>query len=343
MRQPVDRPLIGALWEPDIPPLPAMLEQVGLDQEITPDQIEPAMFFPFIETWYQEDSRLVSDSIQPFTPAFGIPWMEAIAGCKVVAHPGSLWATPTLEDYRSRAPFHFDPENPWLRKLVEFTRALVRFSAGRFPVALPQMRGPLDILAALRTPEQMCLDFADEPEQVSRALHELTGLWIATAEAVLNEIEPYHGGFCTRMKMWAPGKAVTPQNDVSTLLSPGMYREFVFPCDAEIFRRFPYHSFHMHSTEFRHVDALLCSAELTAIQLTLEHTLGGPPLEKMLAVAEKILTRKPLILVPLDLESADICLERLPSAGLAVMVGVNSSSIPADIAAWLQGKIPRRG
>lgn len=342
LRRPVQRPLIGLLWEPDIPPLPSLLEEIGIGNEVVFEQINPELFFPYIERWYQADSQLVEDSIQPFTPAFGVPWMEAIVGCKVSAHPGSLWAEPVLQSYRDRKRYALDQDNPWLRKLVEFTRAMVRFSAGRFPVALPQMRGPLDILAALRTPEQMCMDFVDEPEEVHRIVEELADIWIATAKRVLAEIEPFQGGYCTRMKMWAPGMAVTPQNDVSTLISPKMYQEIVFPSDQRIFRSFTYHSFHMHSTEFCHVDTLLAAPELTAIQLTLEHTLGGPPLEKMLRVAEKILLNKPLILVPLDLVTADICLQTLPASGLAVMVGVNSPAIPAEIDTWLRANIVDR-
>ena len=341
LREPVSHALTGLLWEPDIPPLPAMLDSVGTGSEVKPEHIHPEMFLPYVEGWYQLDRGLVTGSIQPFTPAFGMPWMEAIAGCPVMAHPGSLWAETALESYQSREPFKFDSDNPWLRKLVEFTREMVRFSAGRFPVALPQMRGPLDILAALRTPAQMCIDIVEDPGAVCDVLAELTDLWIATAQVLLAEIEPFHGGYSSRMKMWAPGKTVTPQNDVSTLISPRMYRERVFPFDAKIFKSFPYHSFHMHSTEHHHVETLLSSPELTAIQLTLEHTLGGPPLGKILGVAEKILAKKPLILVPLDLESANICLERLPAAGLAVMVGINSPDIPAEISAWLEANASR--
>ena len=154
-RETLDRPLTGLLWEPDIPPLPAFLEQVGVGNSISPDQIQPEIFLPYVDSWYRHETVLVSDVIQPFTPAFGMPWVEAIAGCPVVAHPGSLWAASYLDDYDKRAPIHFDLKNPWLRKLIEFTQAMVEFADDRFPVALPQMRGPLDTLAAMRTPNQM--------------------------------------------------------------------------------------------------------------------------------------------------------------------------------------------
>lgn len=335
-RDPVDRPMIGLLWEPDIPPLPEMLEQVGIGEAVTPDDIHPEMYLPHIERWYQRESQLAGDVIQPYTPAFGIPWVEAIAGCPVAAHPGSLWAEPSLDSYQNRPPFHLDPDDAWLRKLVEFTQVLVEFSAGRFPVALPQMRGPLDTLAALRTPNQMSLDLIDVPDAIHKIMGELTDLWIGIAEAVLEVVPPFWGGYSTRMKMWAPGKAITPQNDISTLISPKMYEEFVLPWDRKIFERFPYQSFHMHSTEHQHIDALLSLERLTAIQLTLEQAVGGPSLNIMLPAAERILAKKPLLLVPLDIETADLCLDTLPAQGLCVMIGINDDDIPPLYEPWLE-------
>lgn len=335
-REPMDRPLIGLLWEPDIPPLPEFLQHAGTGKTISPDQIEPQMFLPHIERWYRQDADLQSDVIQPFTPAFGVPWVEAIAGCPVVVHPGSLWAAPCLDSYARRPPIRFDRENPWLCKLVEFTHALVELADGRFPVALPQMRGPLDTLAAMRTPVQMSLDLIETPDQVVQILDELTDLWIGIAEAVLDVIPPFHGGYCTRMKLWAPGKAVTPQNDTSSLISRGMYEEFVLPFDQRIVGRFPYHSFHVHSTEHHQVDALLKLEELTAIQLTLEHTVGGPPLTVTLPVARRILAQKPLLLAAMDLETADLCLDELPTAGLCLMVALNQPNMPSDHMRWLE-------
>jgi hypothetical protein len=60
------------------------------------------------------------------------------------------------------------PANPWLAKLLEFTEGLAALSAGRFPVALALMRGPLDLLSALRGPERMVFDLFDEPQAVDR-------------------------------------------------------------------------------------------------------------------------------------------------------------------------------
>jgi hypothetical protein len=328
--------LVGLLWEPDIPPLPEFVARVGEGAQVSVEQIQPETCLPWIERWHARAAELPGEVIQRFTPAFGMPWMEAIAGCPVVAHQGSLWAGPCLADYKTRPEIHFSPNNPWLGKLLECTRAMVDFAGGRFPVAVPQMRGPLDILAAMRTPARMCLDLLELPDEVVRILAELTDLWIAVAEAVLAEIPAFGGGYVTRMNMWAPGKALTAQNDVSTLVSARTYRQFVEPCDRKIVGRFPYTDFHMHASEHHQIDNVLALEKLTAIELTLEHTLGGLPLETMLPAARRILDRKPLLLACLDCDSAERCLRELPSAGLCVMVAINDHEVPRSLETWLR-------
>lgn len=329
------RPLTGLLWEPDIPPLPALLEKVGLGNPLRPADVEPELFLPFVEQCFQLDQSFPGDVIQPFSPAFGIPWMEAIAGCTPVCEAGSIWAHPCLESYLRRPRLAFDPGNAWFQALAGFTRALVRWADGRFPVALPQMRGPLDLLAAMRKPEEMCLDLLEQPEEVHAILRELTGLWTGVARELLALIPPYQGGYCSRMKMWAPGQTITPQNDTSALVSPTTYETFLGHSDRAIQAAFPYSCFHMHSTEYRHVETLLRMPDLTCIEFTLEHPWGGLALEPSLAIARRILAHKPLVLAAPDVPSAEICRAALPAEGLCLLLAANEPEPPIEFISWI--------
>ncbi len=335
-RLPTSRPMIGFAWEPEVPPLPEMLDRVGAGQEFSPDDIDPRIVLPRLEEWYQADSQLHCETIQSFGPALGVPWVEAMAGCPVVAYPGSLWAEVCVKDLDDRPPVRFDPGNPWLKKVQELTRVMVDASAGRFPVCLPLMRGPLDTLAAMRTPAQMCLDMVDRPEAVHRLLGEIADMWIGIAEALLPLIPPFHGGYVTRMRMWAPGPAVTPQNDVSSLVSPRMYEEFGLPYDRRITARFPFHSFHMHSTEHHQMAVLAKNNDLTALQMFMQHQSGGPPLARVLPSVKRALAVKPLLLGVPDAECADICLAELPAEGLCLMLtAVDGIEISAGQREWV--------
>jgi hypothetical protein len=337
-REAVAQPMFGLLWEPDLLPPPAFIESLGYGVNVSPEQIHPETFLPEIERWYQRCVDLSADAFQPFSPSFGIPWVEAIIGCPIITQPSSIWARPMLNSYTDRARIKLISDNPWFRKLIEFLRAMVQLSNGRFPIALPVMHGPLDTLAAMRTPEKMCLDFIDEADQIFTILLELTELYIKLCEILLDEIPPFQGGYVTRMHLWGPGKAITPQNDTSTLISAKMYERLVMPTDRMIIKHFPYHSFHLHSSERHIIDSLLLIDELIAIQVTLEHTFGGPSLELMLPYLKRILENKPLILVVYDSETADRCLKELPATGLCLLMVPESTqgSFSPIYDHWLQ-------
>jgi len=167
-------------------------------------------------------------------------------------------------------------------------------------------------------------------------LGELADLWIGVSQAVLPLIPPHYGGYVSRMKMWAPGQVVTPQNDISSLVSPKMYQQFVLPGDRKIVASFPYHSFHMHATEYHQIDNLLTLDKLTCVQTFLDITGTGITLDTMLAAARRVLAVKPLLLGALDVETAERCLRELPSAGLCLMLSTNHRGpIPDEHTSWL--------
>ncbi|MBC8255477.1 MAG: hypothetical protein H8E35_15815 [Ardenticatenia bacterium] len=330
-REDTGRPMFGLLWEPTVGPHPAFVEKIGAGTILEPHHIDPEMFMPYIEEYYQKAQGWKQDTIQPFCMSWGMPWLEAIAGAPLSVEPGGIWAGPTVKSYDSRKPIEFDPDNNWLRKLLECYEALSLHSGGRFPVALPTMRCPLDSLAALRGPAEMCLDFYDHPDEVHRVLGELAELYIKVNEAVLDVILPFENGHSTRMHLWAPGKAITPQNDISTIVSTRTYEEFALPWDRKIIERFDYHSYHLHAPE-HHIYEILADIEpLTALQVTLDFTPGDFGLEDMIPILRRVLSKKPIILVCLDFEQAERCLEALPGAGLCLMLAPQFTTDPDDV------------
>ena len=333
----VNRPLTGLLLEQDIPPYRPMIEKIGYGKRLTPELFDPKDFESIIEFIYEQSQSVEEDLIQPINPAFGMPWVEAIAGCPVEAQSGSFWAEPMGNDFYESKKIVYDISNPWMQKLLLFTSAIVKQSDGRFPVALPQMRGPMDVLAAIRTPKSICLDLLERPEQVAERIAEITDLWISVALDLLKIIPPFHGGYSTRMRLFADRPAINPQNDSMTLISPRMYKKFFEESDRKIMGAFPYSSIHMHSTEYRHMPTILNYKDLSAIQLSLEHTVGGPPLKDMLEVSKMVLEKKPLILVAMDLNAAEIAIEELPARGLCLCVWFNEPApIPAEYKEWVE-------
>ena len=327
---------MGLIWEPDFSPLPGVVDRLCPEAEFLPEQLRSDSFLPHVERWRRQAGELPGDLIQRFTPGFGVPWMEAIAGCRVVARRGSLSAEPSLADYANRPAVRFDRDNPWFAQIDRVypcdgrvVRRPVSGGGSAASWAVGYSGGDADAGANVPRSERM-------PRRCVHADGRVDG----------SVDQGWPGG--TRRDSavpWRPqrqdghlgaGPAITLQNDLSKRVSAEAYWRHVLPWDREIVANFPYTEFHMHAAQHHQVDNILELDQLTAIEFTLEHTIGGPPLQEMLPVARRILQSKPLLLATLDLESADRCMRELPATGLCIMLAVDGHEIPPEYCLWLE-------
>lgn len=248
-----------------------------------------------------------------------LPWTEAIAGCpvRVMKDSGTTWADLVVDPDSPLASLHPRIRRDWLDRLLECTRTLVDAGQGRYWVSTTLMRGPLDMMEAMIGAQRLFLAFYDEPDEVHRLLNFCTNTWIEVAQAQLACIPPMYGGYCNRYKVWAPGTSVVTQADLSGLLSPALYEEFILPCDARIAEAFDYVTMHSHSTGQTQLELRLNLDNLDCIEVALDPV--GPTLKEMLPTFERILARKSLILMGTDAEETAIAIEQLPAAGFCII------------------------
>ena len=82
-----------------------------------------------------------------------------------------------------------------MQKLVELMQALVQHGRGRYAVAPTLMRGPLDILAALRGAAQLPLDLIDQPEHAATALDGCAEIWAEAARGNMRGFRDSREGY----------------------------------------------------------------------------------------------------------------------------------------------------
>jgi hypothetical protein len=326
VREEVDRPLVGTGARRLHFPLRALRTLLNAEEGlITPDMMEVGPFLDHIDEQFSSEGLLLGDLFWSAYPSAAIPWMEAILGCPIhiSKESDSLWSEPFLTHWEQMADIRLSPENEWLSKLLNLTEALVENSKGRYPVSQTLMRGPSDMMVALRGAERLCLDFYDYPAEVGRLAEICTDIWIEVNKMVLGIIPAFHDGYCSGlMQVWAPGQAAVFQEDASIFLSPSMYREFLLPCDRRIAENFEHSMIHLHSAALHVVDDLLDVDPLTAIQVAFDPS--GPSLEQLMPVFAKIMERKPLLILGVmgDLAPGDIdrIAGSLPAAGLCLLI-----------------------
>ena len=250
---------------------------------------------------------------------FKIPWTEAIMGCpvKLVPASGASWSERFLDDLADVDRLRMTPDNAWLAKLVDFTRALVEGAEGRYFVTHATMRGPIDMADAMLGTEQLCLRLVDEPERVRRLLEICTEAFILAARAQWAVIPPSGGGYVCRYGIWAPGEVTRTQADAASMLSPTLYRREILPFDLATLRAFPYGIMHVHSAYPHIAEPFLDTDVPSALQVGYDQPPFGPGVRELLPWLRRVLKHKPLIFHGVvSREEADVLCQELPPDGL---------------------------
>ena len=176
---PIDRPLIYVIYDAyqDTELVAAML---GAGQ-VSPERIDPAPILPEYDKLARARAAIGDDAIAVAEPLLGIPWLEALAGCPVMVADGkSVW--PAQPD-AAVDEIVIDPENPWLRKLLELLQVVVDHAAGRYAVSLSHLRGPADTLVALHGSMRFFMFLYEDPARIQRLARQAAELWRQVVEA----------------------------------------------------------------------------------------------------------------------------------------------------------------
>jgi DNA-binding FadR family transcriptional regulator len=292
------------------------------DKPISPEMLIVSEFLPDYERMFQEADDLGQDAFWTGEPFTGIPWMEAILGCPIHAGQESFISKPSASSPEEAIDkVCFDLNNPWLGKYLEFTTALVAQSRGRYPVGMPIMRGPTDMVGALLGQQEMVLALmTTDPQVMHRLIERVTRAYLAVIEAQRHLIPPFYGGQALGFyDVWAPGKAIWFQDDLSSILSPILYRQFFLDSARMILNGHDHTAVHLHPNSFFILDDLLTLENLKVVEVNKD--ISGPNVKEMLPILVKIMQTRGLILWgDLTIEDLELVKQNLPCRGLALSV-----------------------
>ncbi len=242
------------------------------------------------------DELVLGDVFCVGRPDRRVPWMEAIVGCPVrsSSSSGTIWAETYIDDWSQIERIQFCTNNEWLQLLLESIHILVMHSMGRYQVVPYNILGASDIAGKLIGEERLCLAIFDYPAELKKLLSICTDLSIEIAKAQLAAIPKLNGGNCAKFGIWAPGDFIFTQEDLSPLLSPEQFREFILPCKARFVESFDNTVIHLHSIGLHVVDDLLSLDKLAGIQVLVDPS--GPNLQELIPCLAKIQERMPLVI-----------------------------------------------
>lgn len=213
------------------------------------------------------------EALPTFSPSFGCDEVAIFCSrnSQFIWHEnvtGTNWSHPFIHEWDGALPLRLNEDHPLWKRMLSLLQAAAERLGGKMCLGTIDLHTNLDLLAAARGAQNLCLDLLDRPEVVERALADaralFPALWRAsTAAARLPQLGYAAGFFSYR------GAAVL-QCDFSTMISPQMFRRWVLPAleeEAEIVGHAYYHWDGVGA--LKHKEAILSSRGL--------HTLGFLP------------------------------------------------------------------
>jgi hypothetical protein len=318
-KESVDRPPVGIAADRTWLPINYLKKPFAREQLLPSDVTRD-----LVRTDYEDsfaERAVKSDDWLPYAAAWrAVPWLEAICGCPVRYSSGSLAPHRYVETTARLREIDIPANRQWLELLRRQTAELVETARTDCWVSPSILRGPSDVLAAMRGLNDFFLDLYDDPQALAAAAARINKLHLDVLDMHFSSVRPKFGGYGHIFGYWAPGPTTVIQEDALGMCSPSVYRDLFMEHNSEIAERLaPYVLFHLHSTGYRHYRHVLEIPKLAGLQVTVEA--NGPSLSDLAPVLREILERSRLILfVDSHFDQLQAVISRLPKEGFYLMV-----------------------
>lgn len=207
------------------------------------------------------------ESVPAFMPSIGPDEVAVFCGAELHwsdESPDTNWSSPFVENWDDALPLAIQEDNPWWQRLLRLYETAARVMDGKMLVSMPDLHTNMDLLAAVRGPERLCIDCLDRPEVIDRAMESARAVfpvvWNACRDAALMDERGYCHG------VYSPRGAAFLQCDFSCMISPAMFARWVLPALEEEAQFAPDNVYHWDGPDaLVHMDALAASPALPAL------------------------------------------------------------------------------
>jgi hypothetical protein len=185
------------------------------------------------------------EAVPAFYPSFGPDEIAVFCGAELCWSDDSgdtNWSKPCIEEWERDLPLVLKEDHPlWQRMLTFYRRAADRM-AGKMLLCPLDLHTNMDLLAAARGPQRLCMDCIERPEAIDRAMEDARAVFPVVWNAVREAGRMDENGYC--QCFYAMEGAATLQCDFSCMIGPEMFRRWVLPAleeEAGIVRHAMYH------------------------------------------------------------------------------------------------------
>ena len=118
-----------------------------------------------------------------------------------------------LKDWSEFDRLEFDPSGAWFRRYLDQLDTFVRKAAGKSGISHFILIDGLNFVFELVGATETFLSLVERPDIVRRAIEFAFELNITIQNAFFDRTETLHGGTCSNMVQWMPGRIVSESID----------------------------------------------------------------------------------------------------------------------------------
>ncbi len=185
----------------------------------------------------------------------------------------TIWWEEMSFDFEQPPELSFDPDDQWVARFSAAYLAMAEF-AGKddFLIGQPCILPANDLLSMLMGTGKFLMNLIDHPEWMRAAIMQGAEAQVAACNYFKDRIQDHHdywygnGGWMT---FWAPEPYHSTQSDVSCMLSPEMFDQFILPELEILHNAFGPLWYHLDGGDARqHLPRLLSLPYLRVLQYT---------------------------------------------------------------------------
>lgn len=200
--------------------------------------------------------------------SYGAGTMSSYLGCEPEFSWQTAWYTPALSGPQEFENIRYNEENPWWQLHLKMMKEAKELARGDFYIPVVDLVENIDILAALRGPQEFCFDLIDEPELVQLGVKMIDGLYFKYYDRCYEILKDDDGSSTYQgSNIVGKGKIAQLQCDHSAMISPQMFRDLVQPSLRLQCQNLDHSLYHLDGPDaIKHAPALMEIKELDAVQ-----------------------------------------------------------------------------
>jgi hypothetical protein len=287
------------------------------------------------EVW-ANNTNFLAEAIPSFDISYGPDEFAAFIGAElhIAAEESTSWVTPFVSDWKNaEIKLKEGPSTVW-NKMLEYLKFAADFSENKFIINTIDFHTNLDLLSAIRGPQNLCMDLLDCPDDVEVSLLEARKLFPLVYNKLYEVGKMKERGTTSWLPYYCKDKFAVIECDFVCMISPNDSRRFLIPALTEEAEFLDHSIFHLDGVNaLVHLDDVLSIKAIDGIQWVPGD--GKPPMLEWMDLLKKIQKHGKSLFIQAKPEEVKIFHRELKPEGVFYMVDASNTKEAEDLLSWL--------